>query len=73
MTDKVAMHNLVERIPTHHETKKKCFEKIANLKSLANWIETAFTDGHPVACKSFLWEAEQTIEEIRVLVGGSKI
>lgn len=58
-------------IPTHQETVDKCFEEIANLHSLVNWIEESYRGGHSDAAKSFLSEAETSIEEIRVLVGGS--
>lgn len=69
---KTDMEKLVCSIPTHHETKAKCFEEIDNLISITNWIKSSYEDGYPGATKVFLGEAEQSIEIIRVLVGGTE-
>jgi len=71
MKDKETMRMKVDHIPTHQETVDKCLEAFKKVVGDIDYAKDAYEMGCSVACKSFLTEAEQTIEEIRVLIGGS--
>ncbi|HUV46312.1 MAG TPA: hypothetical protein VMW45_04520 [Dehalococcoidia bacterium] len=61
-----------ERIPTRQETVDKCFAAFDELTDLVGKAREAFCCGLNDSAKSYLQDAEKTIDAIRMFIGGCK-
>ena len=71
MKDKETMRKEIDHIPTHQETKAKCFEAFEQQRLLMANAEASYKNGFYHVAKHFLDKSQEVAEEIRKLVGGS--